>query len=331
MSPPSELDSILAPEREPSRAGRLRVSPRHELAWEVLEPTSERGVDFIVLHGGPGVGTSPAMRRFFDPARDRVLLFDQRGAGRSTPRGEWRDNTTNDLVDDIDRLREAAGFEDRPVVLFGGSWGATLALAYAQRHPAAVAGLVLRGLFLGRRRDIDHFYHGGTAPLFPDAWTRLRASIPRPERFDYPDQLFVAMTTGDERSRDRAVREFARYELLLSEMGMTDEACDAALEGRDVSPVSLIENHYMRHGLFLREGELLEGAARIRSLPAYLVTGRYDVICPPIGAFELAERLDDETPTASHSWREPALARALMRGIEHLRVRVASTGSQSRS
>lgn len=312
-------ESPLYPAVEPSHSGRLRVSDLHELYWEVVGQPD--GLPVIVLHGGPGGSAGPDMRRFFDPARFHVLLFDQRGAGRSRPKGEWRENNTRLLVEDINALRAHAGFDGK-AILFGGSWGTTLALAYAESHPERVSGIVLRGVFLATRDEIDHFYHGGAARFFPENWNRLREIVPRPESLDYPAQLFQMITGDDPALRDRAIEGWAFYEIRMSSVGMTADATRRIIErDRDrMMPFALLENYYMMHGCFLEEGQLLRDVDRIADIPAFIVNGRLDPICPPRAAYELAQRLKRvklEVPASSgHSQDEPETLAALVRGVE---------------
>jgi proline iminopeptidase len=311
--------SPLYPMVEPSRSGYFRVSDVHELYWEVVG--NPDGTPVIVLHGGPGGSAGPDMRRFFDPERFHVLLFDQRGAGRSKPRGEWRDNNTQLLVEDVNLLRAHAGFDGK-AILFGGSWGTTLALAYAESHPDRVSGIVLRGVFLATRDEIDHFYHGGASRFFPENWNRLREIVPEPQNLNYPAQLFEMITGDDAVLRDRAIEGWAYYEIRMSSVGMTDEATWEIIERyRDaMMPFALLENYYMMHGCFLEEGQLLRDAHRIAEIPTFIVNGRLDPICPPRTAYELAQRLkrvELELPESSgHSQNEPESLAALVRGVE---------------
>jgi proline iminopeptidase len=318
-------ESPLYPEIEPYRTGMLQVSDLHSLYWETCGDPG--GVPVIVLHGGPGGIAAPQMRRFFDPDRFHVLLFDQRGAIRSRPAAEWRENTTQLLVEDIDRLREHVGIEGR-AILFGGSWGTTLALAYAEARPEQVAGMVLRGVFLGTRREIDHFYHGGAAVSFPDNWERLRAILSEPDRLDYPRQLFEIMTGDDPDAARRAIEGWAFYEIRMASVGMTDEKAEATVRryADSLAPFSVLENFYMMNGCFLEDGQLLRDADRITHIPTFIAHGRLDAVCNPRSAWELAKRLDDVqlelVPGAGHSQDEPAITRALVRGVEWVAARV---------
>lgn len=248
-----------------------------------------------------------------------MLLFDQRGAGRSRPRAETRENRTDLLLEDIDRLREEVGFPDE-VVLFGGSWGSTLALAYSEAHPEKVSGLVLRGVFLAGREEIDHFYHGGVAASFPEAYAALRAVVPRPGEKTYPAQLLEMITKGDAATRRKAIDGWARYEVRIGAVGMTDAEADRIVRTSDMTALSTLESYYMANGCFLEEGQLLAGADRIADLPTAIVNGEQDVICPPRTAVELSRRLGrarlEVVPGAGHSTRDPPLADALLRAVD---------------
>ena len=309
----------LYPPVEPLRSGYLRVSDLHELYWE--EVGNPRGVPVIVLHDGPGDGASPAMRRYFDPLRFHVLLFDQRGAQRSRPRGEWRENTTQDLIEDINRLRDHVGIAGK-AILFGGSWGSTLALAYAEQYPERVSGLVLHGVFLCSSEEIDFRYHGGASMFFPDAWERFKLVVPRPDEADYPRQLFEAITGDDPREREVAIEGWAFYETRMSSVYLTDEATQRLLSehAERLMPLALLHNYYLMNGCFLREMQLLEGAERIARIPTFVVQGRYDTLSPPLHAWNLARRLErielELTDAAGHSMDDPPNVRALLRGVE---------------
>lgn len=317
---PADADGLFPPV-EPFREGMLRVSDLHAIRWELSG--SPAGQPVMVLHGGPGAGASPRMRRLFDPARWLVVQHDQRGSGRSTPHAELRENTTDALVADVERLRAHLGIERMVVV--GGSWGSTLALAYAERHPDRVAALVLRGVFTCTRAEIDHFYHGGTEPFFPDAYAELRAAIPRPESRDWPRQLLELTTSEDPAVRDRAARAWALYETRMSAVGIGREEAERDLEEwgmANVLPFSRIESHYMANACFLEEGRLLRDLPRIAAVPAVIVQGRYDVICPPATAWRVHRALPRSrlvlVEDAGHSGWAPPLRRALVEAIRSL-------------
>ena len=283
--------SELWPTVEPREIGYLRVSDLHELYWERVGQPG--GIPVIVLHGGPGGSAAPALRRYFDPARFDVLLFDQRGALRSRPRGEWRENTTADLVQDIDRLREHVGWT-RKAILFGESWGATLALAYAESRPERVAGLVLHGVFLCTREEIDFVYHGAVSMFFPEAWERLKLVLPRPDDPTYPRQLFELMTGDDPRERETAIESWSFYETRIGSVGLTDEWAERELRehAEALEPRALLENHYRMNGCFLREGQLMSEVERIARIPTFVVQERFDMLSPPLRAYLLAQRLE---------------------------------------
>jgi proline iminopeptidase len=320
--PGAEAKDELYPLVEPLRTGYLRVSDRHELYWEVCG--REDGVPVIVLHGGPGASAGPDMRRFFDPDRFKIILFDQRGAGRSRPIAEWRENTTQLLVEDINTLRGHLGVTGK-AMLFGGSWGTTLAVAYAEEHPELVGGMVLRGVFLASRGEIDHFYHGGTAAFFPENFAKLQGIMPRPESRDYPRQLFAMIESGDKAARSRAIKGWAYYEIRMARMSMTAEYCREIVEKYDMTAFSVLENYYMMNGCFLEEGQLLRDTGRIAHIPTFIVNGRYDVICPPSTAHALASRLETvrlELTIAGHSQSEPENTAALVRGVRWVAERI---------
>ena len=305
----------LYPEIEPLRTGYLQVSDLHSLYWEVSG--NDEGIPVIGLHGGPGGSAGPEMRRFFDPERFRIILFDQRGAGRSRPAAEWRENSTQLLIEDINALREHLSV-DGPAVLFGGSWGSTLAVAYAEAYPELVSGMVLRGIFLGSKREIDHFYHGGTADVFPENWERLRGIVPDPDQPDYPRQLFQMTQSEDPQVRQRGIDGWAWYEIRMVSLEMTDEMCQQIVDDYDMTTFSVLENWYMMNGCFVEDDELLRNADRIAHIPTFIVNGRFDLICPPVTAVALAERLDRsriELPVAAHGQSEPAITEALLGGV----------------
>ncbi len=312
----------LYPPIEPLRSGYLKVSKIHQLYWEVCG--NEKGQPVIVLHGGPGGGATPVMRRFFDPEHYKILLFDQRGAGRSLPKAEWKDNTTQLLIEDINRLRKHAGIKGS-AILFGGSWGTTLALAYAEAWPDLVCGLVLRGVFLGTKAEIDHFYHGGTADFFPENFKKLQSVLPDPAKKNYPEQLFAMCQSKDPALREKAIKGWAYYEIRMCFLDMTDEDCGKIIEMYDMTPFSVLENHYMMHNCFLKEGQLLNNIDKIAHIPSTIVNGRFDVICPPKTAALLASKIKTvkiEFPVAGHSQNEPGNTKALVKGIKWLRKQI---------
>lgn len=280
--------SPLWPEIEPYRAEYVRVSEIHELYVQLLG--NPDGKPVFVLHGGPGGRCSPYMARFFNPEKFLIVMHDQRGAGRSKPFAEIRENDTWALVEDIETLREHLGI-DRKIILFGGSWGSTLGLAYAEKYPQRVAGLVLRGVFTASREEIDHFYHGGVRPYFPEVYDRFINSLPDPGRRPIPEYLYELLTGDDEAVRDKYAYEWARYEIRISSLDYPDEEVEELLAGFNPLAFSRIENYYMKNGCFLEEGQLLRDAGVLEGIPLVMVNGRYDVVCPPVTAYRLHERL----------------------------------------
>lgn len=274
----------LYPEITPYQTGTLAVDGRHTLYWE--QCGNPDGKPVVLLHGGPGGGCSDNMRRFHDPAKYRIILFDQRGAGRSTPHADLADNTTWHLVADIETLREHLAVERWQV--FGGSWGSTLALAYAETHPQRVTELVLRGIFLLRRWELEWFYQEGTSRLFPDAWQHYIEAIPEVERADLISAFHRRLTSDDSAVRLAAARAWAIWEGGTSYLEIPPDYADTHGDAEFALAFARIENHYFVNGGFFEvEGQLLREAHRIAAIPGVIVHGRYDVVCPVQNAFDL--------------------------------------------
>lgn len=307
----------LYPAIEARRTGYLDAGEGHQLYYE--ESGNPNGKPVVFLHGGPGGGTSPAMRRFFDPEAYRIVLFDQRGCGRSKPYGSLDANTTRDLVDDIERLRLELGVDRWQV--FGGSWGSTLALAYAEEHPERVTELVLRGIFTVRQKEMDWLYRRGTSELFPEAWQKLLAPIPEDEREDLVRAYHRRLLDGDERTRLEAARAWSIFEGSVSQLIPSAET--VKLFGSDHMAVALarIEVHYFVNNCFMEDGQLLRDAHRIGGIPGTIVHGRYDALCPVSTAFDLAAAWPSAelriTPDAGHSAFEPGNVHELVTATDH--------------
>jgi proline iminopeptidase len=272
------------PEIEPYRTGRLRVSPEHELYFE--ESGNPEGKPVVFLHGGPGGGTEPKQRRFFDPDAYRIVLFDQRGCGKSTPHASLVENTTWHLVSDIEALRKHLGIERWQV--FGGSWGSALALAYAEVHPERVTELVLRGIFMLRKQEIDWFYQRGASAIFADAWEEYLAAIPASEHGDLLHAYYKRLTSDDAKVRQAAARAWSVWEGRTS--CLTPNADLVAKYGGDEFAIAFarIECHYfVNDGWFDRGRGLLENARKLAEIPGVIVQGRYDVVCPMETAWAL--------------------------------------------
>jgi proline iminopeptidase len=302
------------PPIEPYRTGRLVVPGGHDLYFE--ESGNPEGKPAVFVHGGPGGGSNARQRRFFHPERYRIILFDQRGCGRSTPHASLEANTTWDLVADMERLREHLGLERW--LVFGGSWGSTLALAYAQKHAERVTELVLRGIFMLRRCEIDWFYQQGASAVFPDLWEAYRDHIPEAERVDFVRAYHRRLTSEDAGVRLEAARRWSGWEGATSALLLP--AADApAREDADASALAMarIECHYfVNHGWFDTEDQLLRDVSRIRHIPATIVQGRYDMVCPIDSAWALHRAWPEAefvvSPDAGHSAFEPANSRALV-------------------
>lgn len=307
----------LYPEVPSYNSGMLPVSGLHTLYFE--ESGNPSGKPVVFLHGGPGGGTNPRCRRFFDPAVYRIVLFDQRGCGRSTPHAELTDNTTWDLVADIERIREHLGIDRWQV--FGGSWGSTLALAYAQSHPDRVTELVLRGIFMLRRSELEWFYQKGCDALFPDAWEHFLAAIPQAEHGDLISAYHRRLTHADPAVRVAAARAWSIWEGATSHL--YQDATHIASTGEDEFALAFarIECHYfVNAGFFEVDGQLLRDVDRIRHIPTVIVQGRYDVVCPVRSAWDLHRAWPEAdlriVADAGHSAFEPGIASALLEATD---------------
>ncbi|HEX5650073.1 MAG TPA: prolyl aminopeptidase [Steroidobacteraceae bacterium] len=296
----------LYPEIEPYRSGRLRVSPVHEVYWE--ESGNPNGKPALFVHGGPGAGADVRSRRFFDPRRYRIVLFDQRGCGRSRPHASLEDNTTWHLVADIEALRKHLGIERW--LVFGGSWGSTLSLAYAQAHPKRVTELVLRGIFMLRDWEIHWFYQHGANALFPDRWEHYLAAIPKAERHDLVQAFYKRLTSRNRATQLKAAKAWAVWEGSTSYLHVNEKNIENWNADDFAIAVARIECHYfVNQGFFEREDQLLRGVRRIRHIPAVIVQGRYDVVCPMRSAWDLHRAWPEAdlrvVPDAGHSALEP--------------------------
>lgn len=310
----------LYPEIDPFYQGFLKVSELHEIYYE--QSGKKDGKAVIFLHGGPGGGTSPQNRRFFDPSVYHIILMDQRGAGQSKPAAELKDNTTWHLVEDIESLREHLKI-DRWVV-FGGSWGATLSLAYAETHPDRVKALVLRGIFISRRKEIQWLYQDGASRLFPDAHERLKELIPEVEQGDLVHSYYRRLMGEDEDEQLKLAQAWSRWEMRTSRLYH-----DATLMARaddDLWAVQFarIECHYFVNGCFFTsENQLLDNVHRIQHIPCSIVQGRYDVVCPMETAWELHKRWPEAefvvVADAGHSAKEPGTMHHLLEACDKYR------------
>ncbi len=308
--------TTLWPEIEPFETGYLKVSKIHEIYYELSG--NPKGKPVFFLHGGPGGSSSPYMRRFCDPAKFLMVLYDQRGAGKSKPYGEIKENTTQHLVEDIERLRKH--LKAGKIILFGGSWGTTLGLAYAETYPKNVSGLVLRGVFCATKKEIDHFYHGDVGRYFPDAYEALVSTLPDPSRRPLPEYLFMLISEGDKADKAKYSKAWARYEGKISGLEVPAKVIEDWIRNYNPYAFGLFENYYMSNGCFLEEGQLFRDAKKISHIPTFIVNGRYDVICPPITAYKLHKLLPKSklviAESAGHWMGERPIESALLKAMQ---------------
>lgn len=305
----------LYPPIEPSRRGHLEVGDGHSIYWE--ECGRPDGLPVIALHGGPGGGAAPAMRRFFDPRRYRILIFDQRGCGRSTPYAETRCNDTQRLLSDMELLRRQFGVEEW--VVFGGSWGATLALAYARAHPERVKAMVLRGVFACTRAELDWFYRDGANRLFPDAWDRFAGRLTPEEQSDVLAAYHARLQDPDPAVRRADAIEWARWESAL--ISLHSDPGVASPDPRRADALARMETHYfVNDGFFERDGVLLEDVAHLADIPGVIVQGRYDMVTPPATAWRLHRAWPNSALNlvhdAGHAAGEPGTVDGLVRATD---------------
>lgn len=307
----------LYPAIAPYASGTLPVSDIHTLYYE--ECGNPNGKPAVFLHGGPGGGCPPEYRQYFHPDKWRLILFDQRGCGRSKPHAELRENTTWDLVADIERLRSHLNI--KKWLVFGGSWGSTLALAYSETHPDRCTALILRGIFMLRRQEIQWFYQEGTSNIFPDAWEDYLAPIPPAERDDMVAAYHKRLTSTDEATRLAAARSWSIWEASTSKLVPDENLKQQFGEDEFAVAFARIECHYfINKGFFDRDDYLLHNAHRIKDIPGTIVQGRYDIVCPPISAWELHQAWPKSEltiiPDAGHSISEPGIRTALIEATD---------------
>lgn len=310
----------LYPPIEPFDHGRLAVSPVHNLYYE--QCGNPEGLPVVFLHGGPGGGLIPEYRRFFDPATYRVVLFDQRGSGQSTPHASLEDNTTWHLVEDIEKLREHLGIESW--IVFGGSWGSTLALAYAQTHPPRVRALILRGIFLCRPKEISWFYQEGASAIFPDLWEHYVQVIPEDERDDMMHAYHRRLTGDDEAAQLEAARAWSIWEGSTSKLLFDPELVAKFGDDQFALAFARIECHYFINNVFFdTDNYLIENVDKIRHIPSVIVQGRYDIVCPMMSAWELHRAWPEAElkiiGDAGHSATEPGNIDALVEATDRFR------------
>lgn len=307
----------LYPEINPNDQFTLEVDSPHSLYIE--ECGNPNGIPVVFLHGGPGAGCEPWHRQFFDPERYRIILFDQRGSGRSTPHASLENNTTRDLVADMETLRQHLGI--RQWLVFGGSWGSTLALVYAQTHPEHVLGLVLRGIFLCRAQEIHWFYQEGASRIFPDHWQAFVAPIPDSEHHDLLHAHYQRLTGDDEIARMASAKAWSVWEGRASTLRPKSSVVEFFESAHTALSLARIEAHYFVNNSFLHTNQILNDADKLESIPGIIVHGRYDMVCPVENAWQLHQSwpMSDLQiiPDAGHSASEPGTVNALILATDH--------------
>lgn len=305
------------PAEEPYRTGRLKVSDLHEIYYE--EVGNPKGQPVLFIHGGPGGGIEPSHRTYFNPKKFRAILFDQRGCGRSTPYADLRENTTWDLVADIEKLRQELKIDQW--IVFGGSWGSTLSLIYAETHPDHVKGLVLRGIFLCRKKEIQWFYQTGANRIFPEPWEPYWNEIPERERADMVTAYYKRLTSSDKKVRLSAARAWSTWEGATSRLIPNEKFIQGFAMDEFAEAFARIECHYFINGIWLKnDNQILDDIDRIRHIPCDIVHGRYDVVCPVENAWELKKAWPEARlhviPDAGHSAKEPGILAKLVESMD---------------
>lgn len=310
----------LFPPIEPYQTGFLRVSNEHNLYYE--QSGNPNGAPVVYLHGGPGCGTSPTCRQYFDPEHYRIILFDQRGSGKSTPLACLKDNDTHHLIDDMEKIRELLHI-DRWLV-FGGSWGSTLALYYAIAHPNRVKGLILRGIFLGRKEDVDWLYQFGCSEIFPEAWEEFIRPIPKAERGDLVQAYYKRLTSKDEAVRLEAAKAWSRWEGSVITLLPSNDTLASFSEDHYALSMATIECHYFVNRMFNDyENHIIEHVANIQNIPTTIIHGRYDMDCRMRGAYMLHKAMKNAklivVDDAGHSSSEPGILHELIEATEDMK------------
>ena len=306
------IDDVLYPKIEPYETGMLSVSERHTIAWECAG--NPEGIPGIVIHGGPGGGSQPSYRQYFDPEKWNIIQFDQRGCGKSTPYADLEENTTMHLVSDIEALRNHFNIETWHV--FGGSWGSTLSLIYGINHPERVRSFILRGIFMCRSSELHWFYQDGASHVFPDAFEPYLEHIPSEEQSALIPAYYSRLTSEDVEVRRNAAKEWTRWEMATSRLFPDPEYLDKAEDLDFAVAFARIECHYFINGIFVEDAYILKHTESIDHIPAVIVQGRYDMVCPVKSAWELHKQLPHSIlkiiPDAGHSMGEVPIAKALV-------------------
>ena len=312
------IEEILYPEIDAHTTGSLKVTELHTIAWE--RSGNPAGAPVIVIHGGPGGGSQPSYRRYFNPEKFDIIQFDQRGCGQSTPYAELEDNNTHASVSDLEALREHFGLEEWHV--FGGSWGSTLSLIYAQSHPERVLSMTLRGIFMCRKSELHWFYQDGASHIFPDAFEPYKQHIPIEEQSDLITAYYSRLTSDDVEVRRAAAREWTRWEMATSRLFPDPSYVEKAEDLDFAVAFARIECHYFINAIFVEEAYILKNSKIIEKIPTTIVQGRYDVVCPAKSAWELHKVLPNSTlilvPDSGHSMGEVSIARHLVEATDAL-------------
>ncbi|EET20642.1 prolyl aminopeptidase [Francisella philomiragia] len=306
----------LYPEIEPYNQEFLKVSDIHTIYFE--ECGNPNGKPALFIHGGPGGGIQPSYRQYFNPDKYRVILVDQRGCGKSTPFAELRENTTQNLIEDFEKIRKKLNIDKW--MLFGGSWGSTLGLAYAQAYPDVVTELVLRGIFLGREKELSWLYQHGASMVFPDMWEKYIEPIPVEQRKDFISAYHSILTGDDEKLKQKAAIAWSVWEASASKLFVDKKSIDRYGEDKFSLAFARIECHYFKNKLFIEEAQLLNEAYKIKDIPGVIVQGRYDMVCPAVSAWDLHKVWPkaelDIIADAGHSISEPGILEALVRATD---------------
>lgn len=308
----------LYPPIKPYQSAMLKVSDVHSLYVE--ESGSTDGIPVLFIHGGPGAGCSSDDRRFFDPEKYRIILFDQRGAGRSTPHANLTENTTQHLIEDIEKIREHLGIEKW--VLFGGSWGSTLSLLYAQSHPDRVSHMILRGIFLCRKQDLQWFYQEGASHIFPDYWQAFIEPIPESKRSNMVNAYYELLTGGNELGKMNAAKHWSLWEGKCATLRPSTNVMDTFCNTHFALSLARIEAHFFYHAAFIDENQILNNMDKIKHIPSTIVHGRYDMVCPLDNAFDLHQLWPEAElqiiREGGHASREPGILDALIQATDAL-------------
>ncbi|SMF01080.1 prolyl aminopeptidase . Serine peptidase. MEROPS family S33 [Alteromonadaceae bacterium Bs31] len=319
----------LYPEIKPYAKHELAVDDIHTLYIE--ECGSSEGIPVLFIHGGPGAGCSKHDRRFFDPEKYRIILFDQRGSGRSRPHAELENNTTQHLIEDIEAIRQYLDVEKW--ALFGGSWGSTLSLLYAQSYPEKVLGMVLRGIFLCREEDLQWFYQSGADRIFPDYWKEFTSLIPEEERGNLLKAYYLRLTSSNEIAKMSAAKAWSLWEGRCATLRPNPDVVNAFADPHLAMSLARIEAHYFMSHAFIKPNQILDNMARIENIPAIIVHGRYDIVCPLDNAQSLHEKWQEAELNiirdAGHASREPSIVDALVKATVEMARRLSGEGDQS--